>query len=145
MREPRHIHRHSGYRRGTDTSAATRDSAQSVSGSVPVSVSGTPTKAMMARRGAGTGRLSPLVLRRAKYAVRSSSQTEDEEAKCQRVMNFQPTQEISLHSRCITAVRMSTDFDDPFIGKYLDILCEIIQHIILIRVLILFYFIYVNG
>ena len=113
MREPRHIHRHSGYRRGTDTSTATRDSAQSGS----VSVSGTPTKAMMARRGAGTGRLSPLVLRRAKYAVRSSSQTEDEEAKCQRVMNFQPTQEISLHSRCITAVRMSTDFDDPFIGK----------------------------
>ena len=72
-----------------------------------------------ARRGAGVGLLSPLVLRRTQYAVRSSSQTQEEEERCQRITNFNPTQEISLHQRCITAVRLSTDFNDPYIGELL--------------------------
>ena len=66
-------------------------------------------------------RLSPDATSRTRYAVRSPFQSlpqEDEEKLYNDIMNFDPDREFSHHERCVTAIRLSSDMTDPFVGKH---------------------------
>jgi hypothetical protein len=62
---------------------------------------------------------SPLLALQARYAVRSPFQSlgREEEDLNMRITNFDPVEENTYHTRCITAIRMSSDMTHPFIGE----------------------------